>query len=185
MASKEVVVVDADVLIPVLACDFLLTGLDLAIYELAVSRFVVDEVERHLLADFPGQDPARLAVRAQQMRFALRNSIVRDAKPTEAVDTVNAKDRHVAMAAITSRATVAVTNDRPLRRQLTNALPKLSPMSIDQFALHLFQRDVDALDAILDTMAAKRTRPPMTVDELTARMAGAFPRFVTKWSKQR
>jgi hypothetical protein len=107
MASKEVVVVDADVLIPVLACDFLLTGLDLAIYELAVSRIVLDEVERHLLADFPGQDPARLAVRAQQMRFALRNSVVRDAKPTEAVDTVNTKDRHVAMAAITSRANVA------------------------------------------------------------------------------
>ena len=28
MASREVVVVDADVLIPILSCDFLLTGLD-------------------------------------------------------------------------------------------------------------------------------------------------------------
>jgi hypothetical protein len=37
MASVEVVVVDADVLIPILSCDFLLTGLDLAVYELAVS----------------------------------------------------------------------------------------------------------------------------------------------------
>lgn len=185
MASKEVVVVDADVLIPILACDFLLTGLDLAVYELVVSPKVLEEVERHLITDFPGQDPARLAMRARQMRFALRNSVVREAEPTEAVDTVNAKDRHVAMAAITSRATVAVTNDRRLRRQLTNTLPKLSPMSIDQFALHLFQRDVDALDAILDTMAAKRTRPPMTVDEFVTRMAGAFPKFVTKWNNRR
>lgn len=185
MASKEVVVVDADVLIPILACDFLLTGLDLAIYELVVSPTVIDEVERHLLTDFPGHDPARLAARAQQMRFALRNSVVREARPTEAVDTVNAKDRHVAMAAITSRATVAVTNDRRLRRQLTNALPKLSPMSIDQFALHLFLRDVDAVHAILDTMAAKRTRPPMTADELVARLAGAFPKFVAKWPNHR
>jgi hypothetical protein len=48
------------------------------------------------------------------MRFALRNSVVRDVKPTGAVNTVNAKDRHVAMAAITARATVAVTNDRRL-----------------------------------------------------------------------
>ena len=183
MASKEVVVIDADVLIPILACDFLLTGLDLAIYELAVSRIVLDEVERHLLADFPGQDPARLAERAQQMRFALRNSIVRDAKPTEAVETVNAKDRHVAMAAITARASVAVTNDRRLRRQLNNALPKLSPMSVDQFALHLFQRDGDAMDAILKTMAGKRTRPPMTVDELVMRMAVALPKFSVKWSE--
>lgn len=185
MASKEVVVVDADVLIPILACDFLLTGLDLAIYELAVSPIVLDEVERHLLTDFPGQDPARLAVRAQQMRFALRNSVVREAKPTEAVDTVNAKDRHVAMAAITARATVAVTNDRRLRRQLSNALPKLSAMSVDQFALHLFQRDVDAVHAILETMAAKRTRPPMTVDELVTRMDRAFPMFAAKWREPR
>ena len=185
MASKEVVVVDADVLIPILPCDFLLTGLDLATYELAVSATVLDEVERHVLTDFPRQDPSRLAARAQQLRFALRNSVVRDVKPTEAVDTVIAKDRHVAMAAITARATVAVTNDRRLRRQITNALPKLSPMSIDQFALHLFQRDVDALNAILDTMAAKRTRPPMSVDELVTRMAGAFPKFVTKWRNHR
>ena len=185
MASKEVVVVDADVLIPILACDFLLTGLDLAIYELAVSQLVLDEVERHLLADFPGQDPTRLAGRARQMRFALRNSVVRDANPTEAIDAVNAKDRHVAMAAITARATVAVTNDRRLRRQLTNALPKLSPMSVDQFAFHLFERDVDALTAILDTMAAKRTRPPMTVDELVTRMSSAFPKFATKWREPR
>jgi hypothetical protein len=64
MASKEVVVVDADVLIPILSCDFLLTGLDLAVYELVVSPMVLDEVERHLLADFPGQDPARLTARA-------------------------------------------------------------------------------------------------------------------------
>jgi hypothetical protein len=184
MASKEVVVVDADVLIPILACDFLLTGLDLSVYELAVSPIILDEVERHLVADFPGQDPVRLAVRAQQMRFALRNSVVREAKPTEAVDTVNAKDRHVAMAAITARATVAVTNDRRLRRQLSNALPKLSAMSVDQFALHLFQRDVDAVHAILETMAAKRTRPPITADELVTRMDRAFPMFAAKWRER-
>jgi hypothetical protein len=123
------------------------------------------------------------------MRFALRNSVVREAEPTEAVDTINVKDRHVAMAAITSRTTVAVTNDRRLRRQLTNALPKLSAKSVDQFALHLFRRDVDTLNAILDTMAEKRTRPPMAVDELVTRMSGAFPKFVTKfvtkWSNHR
>jgi hypothetical protein len=181
MASMEVVVVDADVLIPILSCDFLLTGLDLAVYQLAVSPKVLDEVERHLISDFPNQDPARLAIRAERMRFALRNSVVRDAKPTEAVDAVNAKDRHVAMAAITSRATVAVTNDRRLRRQLSDALPKLSAVSADQFAQQLFQRDSEALNAILESMAGKRTRPPMTVDELVTRMERSFPRFASKW----
>jgi aminopeptidase N len=184
MASVEVVVVDADVLIPILSCDFLLTGLDLAVYELAVSPKVLDEVERHLISDFPNQDPARLAIRAERMRFALRNSFVRDAKPTEAVDAVNAKDRHVAMAAITSRATIAVTNDRRLRRQLSDALPKLPAMSADQFALQHFQRDSEALNAILESMAGKRTRPPMTVDELVTRMERSFPKFAAKWRER-
>jgi hypothetical protein len=58
-------------------------------------------------------------------------------------------------------------------------------MSIDQFALHLFRQDVDALNAILDTMAAKRTRPPMTADVLVTRMSGAFPKFGTKWRDTR
>ena len=185
MASMEVVVVDADVLIPILSCDFLLTGLDLAVYELAVSPKVLDEVERHLITDFPNRDPSRLAVRAEHMRFALRNSVVRDAKPTEAVDAVNAKDRHVAMAAVTTRATIAVTDDRRLRRQLSQALPKLSPMSVDQFALQLFQRDRDALNAILESMAGKRTRPPTTVDELVMRIERSFPKFAAKWREPR
>lgn len=181
MVSKQVVVVDADVLIPILSCDFLLTGLDLAVYELAVSSKVLDEVERHLITDFPTLDSSRLAIRAERMRFALRNSVVRDVRPTAAVDAVNAKDRHVAMAAFTAQATVAVTNDRRLRRQLREALPKLSPMSVDQFALHLFQRDADDVNAILESMARKRTKPPLTVDELVTRMDRAFPKFAAKW----
>jgi hypothetical protein len=58
-------------------------------------------------------------------------------------------------------------------------------MSADQFALHLFQQDVDTLHAILETMAAKRTRPPMTVDVLVTRMSSAFPKFGTKWRDTR
>ena len=185
MESTEVVVVDADVLIPILSCDFLLTGLDLAVYELGVSSKVLDEVERHLTTDFPTQDPARLAVRAERMRFALRNSVVRDVRPTEAVEVVNAKDRHLAMSAITSRASIAVTNDRRLRRQLSEALPKLSPMTVDQFTLHLFDRDPESLGEILDTMARKRTRPSTTVDELVTKLERAFPKFASKWREPR
>jgi hypothetical protein len=185
MASIEVVVVDADVLIPILPCNFLLAGLDLAVYELGVSSKVLDEVEHHLRTDFPTLDPARVAYRAERMRFALRNSVVRDARPTADVEAVNAKDRHVAMAAITSQATIAVTNDRRLRRQLSEALPTVSALSADQFALRLFEREPESLGEILDTMAGKRTRPPMTVDELVTRLTGALPTFAAKWREQR
>ena len=114
MASVWVVVVDADVLIPILSCDFLLTGLDLALYELVVTPKILDEMERHLRSDFPDQDRDRLAVRAERVRFALRNSVAQDVTPTAAVDAVNAKDRHVAMAAIAGRATIVVRYNRIL-----------------------------------------------------------------------
>jgi hypothetical protein len=119
------------------------------------------------------------------MRFALRNSIVRNAPPTDEVEAVNVKDKHVAMVAITAQATIAVTNDRRLRRQLSDALPKLSTLSVDQFALRLFEREPESLGEILDTMAAKRTRPPMGTDELVPRLAGTLPKFAAKWRQSR
>ena len=98
MASVRVVVVDADVLIPILPCDFLLTGLDVAVFELVVTPKLLDEMERHLVTDFAAQDHDRLALRAERVRIALRNYVHEDLPPTAVVEAVNAKDRHVAMA---------------------------------------------------------------------------------------
>ena len=135
MLKERVIVVDADVLIPILSCDFLLTALDLAVLQLAVTPMLLDQMERHLLSDFPTQDNARLAARADRVRFTLRNHIVADIPSTNMVEAVNVRDRHVAMAAISSGATVVVTNDRRLRGQLRKAIPALSPLSADEFAL--------------------------------------------------
>lgn len=185
MPSLRAVVVDANVLIPILSCDFLLTGLDLAVYALVVTPKILDEMERHLLSDFPYQDRDRLAVRAKRVRFALRNGIAQDVSPTTAVDAVNVKDRHVAMAAITGRATIVVTNDRRLRRQLQAALPKVAPMSADEFALDLLERDTAGLTAILNAIAEKRRNPPMTVEELVTRVERGFPKLAAGWGERR
>jgi hypothetical protein len=73
-----------------------------------------------------------------------------------------------------------VTNDRRLRQQLQALDPPITALTPDEFALWLLEDDPEGLNEVLDTMAAKRTRPPITRDELTAKLAGPLPRFATK-----
>lgn len=73
---RLVAALDADVLVPILSCDFLLTAFDLGLYEPVVSAEAVAEVERNLVADFPHLDPASLRRRVDQMRDALNDHLI-------------------------------------------------------------------------------------------------------------
>jgi hypothetical protein len=63
-----VAALDANVLVPILACDFLLTAFDLGAYEPVVSEDVLGEVERNLREDFPKLDRADVAYRVASRR---------------------------------------------------------------------------------------------------------------------
>ncbi len=52
-----VVALDANVLVPIVACDFLLTTVDHGVLDVVVSSTTLDEVERTLLEDFAQLDP--------------------------------------------------------------------------------------------------------------------------------
>lgn len=47
---RLVAALDADVLVPILPCDFLLTAFDVGLYEPVVSTEALVEVERNLIA---------------------------------------------------------------------------------------------------------------------------------------
>lgn len=66
-----VAVIDANLLVPIVACDFLLTAFDDGVFEPIVSTTVLDEVERTLIADFAHVDPDGLRRRVAHMRAAL------------------------------------------------------------------------------------------------------------------
>ena len=89
-----VVVLDANVLVPIVACDFLLTAFDLQLFEPIVSATVLQEVERTLIEEFPHLDPSGLLRRVEHMRGALADQTV-DTEVIDGVpDTINTKDRH-------------------------------------------------------------------------------------------
>ena len=55
--AVPVAALDADVLVPIVVCDFLLTAFDHGLYEPVVSSAVLEDVERALIEDFPDSTP--------------------------------------------------------------------------------------------------------------------------------
>lgn len=175
--ARPVVVLDADVLVPIVSCDLLLSAFDHDLYQPVVSPTILDEVARTLRTDFGHLDPAALDRRALQVRTVLAFHTWPDPPVGDAVRSVNAKDRHVAVLAVASEADVVVSNDRRLRRQLGRLAPPVAAVGADQFALQLLDQDRKVIGEVLAAMVAKRRRPPLSRDELIDQLAGAFPQF--------
>jgi hypothetical protein len=91
---------DADVLVPIVCCDFLLTASEVGL-----------------------------------------------------VDVVNAKDRHVAAAAVEAGADVLVTNDRRLRDEVVASSLVVRPMSADDLGAQLWDSDHEAVSQVIDTLS--------------------------------
>ena len=60
MTRGPSVVLDADVLIPILSCDFLLTCFDLGLFVPIITPKILVKVQQNLLENFPKIDPERL-----------------------------------------------------------------------------------------------------------------------------
>ncbi|MGH9137729.1 MAG: hypothetical protein ACRD0G_11865 [Acidimicrobiales bacterium] len=169
---------DADVLVPILTCDLLLTAFDEDLYRPVVTTVILGEVERNLLAAFPHLDPVALRGRVAQAADVLSRHThdVGDIDTAE-LAAVNPKDRHVVPAAITNGANVIVTNDRRLRREVTAMDRGLVAVTADAFALQLFADHPDGIDEVITALVAKRIRRPVTRSELVDQLAGALPGF--------
>ena len=115
--GSPVAALDADVLVPIVACDFLLTAFDLGLFEPVVSNNVLDEVRHTLVEDFPHLDPTAIDRRVAAMRVALDDHLV-DGSTIGVPRTINIKDQHIVGAALLSGATLVVrkTARRAVRR---------------------------------------------------------------------
>lgn len=182
MTSATVAALDADVLVPIVACDFLLTAFDLGLYEPVVSSTALEEVERNLIEDFPHVDPDRLRSRVAHMRAALADQII-DAEVITGIPTViNAKDRHVVAAAMAAEATIVVTNDAALRSEIRKSPLDLTPLDGDTFAMRLWDASSAAVSAVIDALSAKRRRRPVSRSDVAKQLHAHFPSMAKAWS---
>lgn len=174
---RLVAALGADVLVPILSCDFLLTEFDLGLYEPVVSVEVLDEVERNLPADFPHLDPAAIRRRVGQMRDALEGHLVDPGSFDGVPDAINPKDRHVIAAALAGEATFVVSNDMKLRAETETADIGLLAMGADDFAAYLWELMPDDVGEVISGLVAKRSKRPVTTEELMEALRSSFPRW--------
>jgi len=173
-----VVVLDADVLVPILSCDLLLCAFDHDLYQPVVTPTILAEVERTLHEDFAHLNPEALARRAAQVAQALALHTHADAPVTEAVAGVNPKDRHVAAVALATKADFVASNDRRLRRQINQLGLRTRAVTGDELMVGLHTSQPDTLRPLIDAMVAKRVLRPVSRAELLGQLAGLFPAFV-------
>ena len=174
--SNVVAVLDADVLVPILTCDLLLTSFDHDLYRPVITPRILDEVERNLVEAHPDLEPSRLRRRVEHMHRALK--LHTRADTGSAVGGINAKDHHVVAAALDARADVVVTNDRRLQQEIDALDGPLEALSADEFATGLAASDADAMAAVIDELVAKRVLRPVSRNELLHRLERALPSLV-------
>jgi rRNA-processing protein FCF1 len=179
--STLVAVLDADVLVPILSCDLLLSAFDADLYRPVVTATILDEVERSLIAGFTHLDPLALRARVAQVAAALSLHTHDEGDVNAAaVASVNRKDRHVAATALKHDTDLVVSNDRRLRREINALNQPLQAVTADEFAQRLLADQPDGVSAVLDALVAKRTRRPVTRSELIDQVAASFPGFATE-----
>jgi|GEM_PF-940213 len=174
-----VAVLDANVLVPILSCDLLLTAFDENLYRPVITMFILGEVERNLMADFSHLDPNAMQSRVAQIAevLALHTHDVGNIDMVE-LTVVNFKDRHVVATAITNGANMIVTNDQRLRGEINAMGQGLVAVTADRFAQLLLTDQPDGIDAVIAALVAKRTRHPVTRAKLIDQLAGGLPGFV-------
>ncbi len=180
-----VVVLDANVLVPIVACDFLLTTFDLQLFEPIISSTVLDEVERNLIEDFPHLDPAGLVRRVAHLRASLADQTIETGVLDGVPDTINTKDRHVIAAALAAEATVVVTNDNALRSEIAASGLGLEPLDADTFAMRLWEASPADVREVVDALVAKRRRRPVLPEEMAEQLRVHFPTMTAAWLASR
>lgn len=180
MTAVGVAALDANLLVPIVACDFLLTAFDHRLFEPVVSPAVLDEVERTLLEDFPHIDPDGLRRRVGYLRLALADHVV-DPTGLDVPEEINHKDRHVVAAALAAEATLLVTEDAALRREIEAARIGVEPVDGDAFAARLWAASPAGVDETIRSLIAKRRRRPVSEAQMAAQLAAHFPSMSAAW----
>ncbi len=172
---------DANVLVPVLVWNLLLSLFDAELFQPAVSPTILAEVDRSLIVDFPRLDPGGLRRRVDGMARALALHVHDVTQENDAaLAGINRKDRHVAALAVTQHADLVVTNDRRLRQEINALSLPLRALSADEFVLRLVLDGHMQVDDVIDELVTKRQRRPVTRAAMLDQHAAAIPRAIAE-----
>jgi len=170
-----IVVLDANVLFPFTLRDTLLRAAATGFYQLRWSSQILDEMTRNLIASGTMSEE-----RARRLRAIMEREFP-EAEVTGYEHLIAAmknheKDRHVAAAAVKAGAQVITTSNLKDFAELPEGVEAQSP---DVFLCNLFALDPDSFVQLLREQAEDLINPPMTFDELLARLGRIVPDLAT------
>lgn len=173
---SEIVVLDACVLVPYNLSSLLLTLAEEGLYEPRWSVRILDETERALVHKL-GRAADKVDRRLQAMRAAFPEAAVHGYESMEAGLECDLKDRHVLAAAVASGATIIVTANLKDFPDSACSPYDVVVMHPEQFLFMLLDDDAPACAAAIERDAARKSRPPMTTQDLLAGLTDIAPTF--------
>lgn len=184
--SRFRVVLDANVLFPIVQADLLLQLADRSIYIPLWSSGILDELVDSLIAT--GKTSEEKALR----RVSYMNEAFLDAQVHNwelLVDSIHGipdpKDRHVVAAAIEGNASAIVTNNLKDFPQESLSQHGLHAVSCDNFLLDLYDLFPSRFRDALEEMQQIRKNPPISMDDLLISLAKGCPQLIATYRTNR
>ena len=174
------VVLDANVLFPFSLRDTLLRAADAGYFQLYWSEGILAEAERNLVSR--GHVTAEKAERLfSTMKEAFPEAMVVEHEPLIDRMPNEAKDRHVAAAAVKAGAQVIVTFNTKDFRTLPQGIEAQSP---DAFLTNILDLDASSVLDLLRRQAQALKKPAKSLEQLLEGLAKTVPDFVTEVRSQ-
>lgn len=169
-----IVLLDANVLYPASLRDTLLRAAAADFYQARWSAQILEEMTRNLEAS-AGMPPEKAARLRAVMEREFPEADVTGYEALIVAMKNDEKDRHVAAAALKAGAQVIVTANLDDFAELPDGIEAQSP---DEFLCNLLDLNPEGIVALLHEQAEDLVNPPVTFDELLARLARVVPDFV-------
>ena len=174
VTAPFIVLVDANVLFPLTLRDTVLRAAAADLYQLRWSDEILDEVERNLVSTNTMSVDKAARLREHMVKYFPEAMVASHESLSPAMRN-DPKDRHVVAAAVKAGAQVIVTANLKHFTPLPDGIEAQSP---DDFLCHLFDLDSEGFVEILREQAADLRKPPVTFEELLARLAKPAPELV-------
>lgn len=174
LPAPFVVVLDANVLFPLTLRDTLLRAAAAGFYQLRWSKEILDEMQRNLVST--GTTTLEKAARLREvMETYFPDALVTGYEPLVGAMQNDPKDRHVAAVAVKAGAQVITTQNLKDFAPLPDGI---EAQSADEFLCNLFDLDPVGFFELLHQQAADLRKPPITFEDLLARLDRIVPDFV-------
>lgn len=168
------VVLDANVIVPMVAADVLLRLAERELYRPVWSQRILAEAQRTVLKLHPDVDEARVARRFAAMNAAFTDALVDGWEHLEdSIVLPDRDDRHVVACAITVGADAIVTNNVTDFPATAVAPFNLDIIRLDDFLLDLIDHRPEKVVDVIRDLARDAAHPPLTTSEVLKNLAAA------------